>query len=1118
MKTRAWLLLALVLVGGTTGLVLRGPESGKPEENGRTEREDGALERAQLFLAKRLPAGETRLDAQRWFSAEKHMRSMARHTPERSAASAHAGQASLAAAPQWEWLGPGDAAGRTRTLIFHPNNPDILFAGGVSGGVWRSDDAGTHWRALSDDAVNLNIGSLLIDPADTQVMYAGTGELYRNSGMPWSPMKGAGILKSLDGGQSWSALLATQTDDFVYVADLVLSPHDSQRLYAATNSGVWRSDDGGAHFTQILRPADDAERVRYEGCNDLAIRSDKPGDWLLATCSSRSTADRYWLPDTVTPPACGANTPCPAAVFLNTDASGSGAWGQVLSEAGQGRTQMAIHRADQNVIYASAASIVPGFDRNGDGQGDYDNALHAVFRSDDGGASWHATLRNSDPDLLSSGLFQFHYMLRDNACSPRTPAYFYGAGWYNNAIVVDPLNPDTVWVGGMTVFRSDDGGHRFGLASYYYEDGTGVSYIHPDQHALLLDPRFDGVNNQRLYSTNDGGVAVTDNARAPVSFGDGALCTPRNGNRVAWRSLVDGLSTTQFYGGAVTPDGHSYFGGTQDNGTWLGNDVTGPSAWRHIYGGDGGYTAVDPTNPRRLYATSQYMTLGRSEDGGNSFEDAIDGFDDTTLFMLPYLIDPNSPNRLYAGGTRLWRSDDYARSWWPASAAFDGPGFGRRVSSLAVAPGDPNRLLAGNLGGIFRNTNALASGAGTLWSMSAPRPGWVSRVAFDPHDHDVAYATYSTYGGVHVWKSVDAGASWEPLDGSGEGTLPDVPVHVIAIDPVDTQRLYLGTDLGLFVSLDGGTHWAVENTGFANVITEDLVVNTPTGGGAPQLYAFTYGRGVWRTPLAQLTGTADYRIDARVSGMWVVPDQDGHGLVLEAIALDGVTNVIASWFVYVDGKPIWLIGVGRAENNRVHVVFTSANGADFPPAFDPARVQHADWGSIDLTFDSDHSGQLQWTSPLAAFGSGTLPLTQLIRADLPGADPAGAVTKACHSGNWFNPAQSGHGIFLDVFHIGEERQLMTVWYVYDHGQPIFLVGAGPIDGDHANVTLGTSRGPQFPPNFRTTDLIRSVWGSATVRFVDNDHASIDWTPQVSGFSAGHLDLTRLTTQIGRACN
>ena len=127
---------------------------------------------------------------------------------------------------------------------------------------------------------------------------------------------------------------------------------------------------------------------------------------------------------------------------------------------------------------------------------------------------------------------------------------------------------------------------------------------------------------------------------------------------------------------------------------------------------------------------------------------------------------------------------------------------GNRISAIAVAPGNPDRMLVGNQAGIFRNQAALASTAATEWASAAPRAGWVSRLAFDPLDSNIAYATYSTFGGNHVWKSSDGGASWQPLDGSGEGALPDVPVHAIAINPRNTRELYLGTDLGLFVSLD----------------------------------------------------------------------------------------------------------------------------------------------------------------------------------------------------------------------------------------------------------------------------------------------------------------------------
>ena len=1095
------------------GEVRRGDEHRSAAEYLREERAEqrarvsGALERAQLFAARRLPAGETELQPARWFRAEAQMRSMKRHLP----SAGHNPVGGAKAQPQWQWLGPANATGRTRTLEFDPRNPDVMFAGGVSGGVWKSTDAGTSWQPLSDDAANLNIGALAIDPERPDTLYAGTGELYRDSGMPWSPMSGSGILKSVDGGASWSPLLATQNADFRYVSDIVFSPRDSRRLYAATNSGIWRSRDGGATFERLLRPADAQDQRRYEGCTDLAIRSDTPLDWLLATCASRSIADRYWLPGTVTPPACSG--PCPAAIFLNTDAGNAGQWETVLSEAGQGRTQIDIHRADPRVIYAVAASIAPGFDRTGDGVGDYDNGLHALWRSEDGGRTWDARLRNDSPDILSASLFQFHFAVKPPACSDPSQPDFYAAGWYNNAIAADPLDRDTVWVGGMTLFRSVDGGRRFGLASYYFAPDD--SYVHPDQHRIRFHPQYDGAANQRLYSTHDGGVSVTDNARAPIGYGDAALCRALEGDRVRWRDASRGMGTTQFYAGAVFPDGRRYLGGTQDNGTWLGGDTAGAYGWRHVYGGDGAFAAVNPANTNVLYASAQYISIGKSVDGGQRFAGATRGLSDQTLFIMPYLIDPNAPDRLYAGGLRLWRTDDAAADWRPASARF-GTDFSSRTSAIAIAPGNPNRMLVGNRNAIFRSGAALASTANTVWASSAPRDGWVSRLAFDPADSNVAYATYSTFGGVHVWKSADAGANWEPLDGVGEGRLPDVPVHAIAINPRNTRELYIGTDLGLFVSLDGGQHWAVENTGYANVITEDLKLVAPPDE-PPQLFAFTYGRGVWRVNLGDFDGQPDYRIDTRIAGMWWNPLSDGHGLMLEPVVIDGVTHVVASWFVYADGDPLWMIGVGRADGARVRVPVAASRGANFPPDFRAADVQQYAWGELDLEFRSPQQATLRWTSSLPGFGSGELAIEPLVAAASPADDAPGAGVRACHSGNWFQPTQSGHGFFLHVFGSGDARQLVAVWYVFDRGKPLFLVGAGPIAGDAATLTLGITRGPDFPPDYRVADLERRVWGTATFRFTGANTAQVEWTPQVAGFTPGRLDLVRLTEQLGRSC-
>src|SRR5262249_32681092 len=141
-----------------------------------------------------------------------------------------------------------------------------------------------------------------------------------------------------------------------------------------------------------------------------------------------------------------------------------------------------------------------------------------------------------------------------------------------------------------------------------------------------------------------------------------------------------------------------------------------------------------------------------------------------------------------------------------------------QVSAIAIAPADSNRAMVGMADGyIHRNSTALTAVSTTSWPSTRPRVGWVSSLAFDPGANNIAYATYSTFGGTRVRRSADGGAMWSPLDGSGAGALPDVPVHSIAIDPSNTARLYIGTDVGIFVSTDGGANWAVETSGFPNV-------------------------------------------------------------------------------------------------------------------------------------------------------------------------------------------------------------------------------------------------------------------------------------------------------------
>ncbi|HET7844022.1 MAG TPA: hypothetical protein VFL14_07725, partial [Xanthomonadales bacterium] len=951
--------------------------------------------------------------------------------------------------------------------------------------------------------------SLVIDPVAPDTVYAGTGELYRNSEQPYSAMWGQGILRSRDGGRTWQQLAATANDDFRYVADIVVSRVNHDRIYAATNSGIWRSDDAGGSFTRLLRPLD-GDNPRYEGCNDLLALPDATRDRLLAVCSSRSTADRYWIPGTILPDACNGQ-PCPSAIFRNDDAAGAGTFAVVLTEPGMGRATLDYARSNPDIVYAVAASIAPGYDRNGDGTGDYQNGLHALFRSTNGGATWTARLRNSSSDALSTYLFAYANGFEGPRCF-NDPFDNYSAGWYNQAIAVDPRDENVVWVAGMEVYRSDDGGTTFGKASYWWNRAV-PQYVHADSHYLVFDPRYGQDGNFRLYVTNDGGVARTDDTRLPVNRGSNAACGPTGGT-VSFRSLIFGMTTTQFYTGAVSTDGARYIGGMQDNSTALNTSDGAQRGFRPLYGGDGGGVAFDPRDPNTFYVSAQNVSLGRTTNGGTSFQDAVNGLNDGTVFIMPYLLDETEPERLYAGGTRVWRTDNQGRNWRPVSTSLGGA-FVERISAIGLSPVDPNRMLVGNQRRIHRNTSATSAGSATAWPSASPRQGWVSSLVFDPVSASRAYATYSTFGGDHVWRTDDSGATWQAIDGSGAQRLPDIPVHTIAIDPNNRDRLFVGTDLGVFVTVDGGAHWAVENTGFANVIVESLQVARGANAQAqPRLYAFTYGRGVWRVPLADLDGVASYAVGTDTSGAFYNAQQSGHGWIVESIVADGVPSIVAAWYTYVNGEQRWLYGSGPVTANRATLAMSIGRGGAFPPNFTGATIEP--WGTLTLEFtDADH-GTATWSTAYAGFSNGSMSFERL--AGVAQGTTPGAGISACTSGSWLNAQQPGHGLQVEAIGPPEARQLLVVWYAYLDGAQRWFIGNGPIVGDTATVPMVSTRGGQFPPNFDPATVVRDNWGTLTFRAIDANRARIDWDAVQPGYTDGGLDLVRLSSLRGYACN
>jgi len=726
---------------------------------------------------------------------------------------------------QWEARGPGNIGGRTRTLVIHPQHPEIMYAGGVSGGVWKTTDSGASWTPVSDRLANIAVNSMAIHPEDPDILFIGTGEGYFREIVrgTWLPLRGAGVYSTTDGGATWVRLPSTDTPDFHWVNDLVISPHDPDRIYAATRTGVHLSEDSGATWTLFLDPDVNG------GCLDLALRRDQSVDWVYAACGTFEQATVYRRKMTRT-----------------------GTWEAVLSEPGMGRTTLAIAPSDQSVIYALSASNVPG------PNGVYEQALLAVYRSRAGGnpASWRVRVDNTDPVKLNTLLLTNPGVAVNEECDWDEENYWSSMGWYCNVIAVDPVDPDIVWAAGVDLFRSDNGGRSWGAASYWW-GSDAPSWVHADQHAIVFHPDYDGVTNTTMFSASDGGVFRTQNPRAPVADEIEALCDPA-GSEVEFTRLNHNLGITQFYHGAVYPGAERYIGGTQDNGTILGTDEAGHDGWLHVSGGDGGYVAVDPTNPQLVYAESQRFYFKRSTDGGQTFEEALEGITEAAqnfLFITPFVMDPNQSQRLWSGGRRLWRTDDGADLWNAASRMPLGSG---QISAIAVAPGNSQSVIVGTTDGfIYRNDRALDADATTEWTANRPREGFVTSLAFDPSNPGVVYATFAEFGGRHVWRSEDSGETWESIDGSGATAVPDIPVHSIVVNPNDSNRLYLGTDLGVMVSIDGGATWSVENTGFANAVTEWLTLGADAEG-VPWLFAFTHGRGAWRARLQPMSPAPRY--------------------------------------------------------------------------------------------------------------------------------------------------------------------------------------------------------------------------------------------------------------------
>ncbi|MEZ6242169.1 MAG: GC-type dockerin domain-anchored protein [Phycisphaerales bacterium] len=795
----------------------RGEREGRRELG---ERMDEPEEAMRFFLAQRLGPGMTQYPIEQVQAARRWTQQRERDL-----------RAQRGALPggldHWEPLGPGNIGGRTRAILINPVNPDIMYAGGVAGGVFKSTNGGASWNPTSDDLINIAIASMVMDPTNPDVIYAGTGEGFFNS----DGVRGLGIFKTTDAGATWNQLPGTVEPAVPFGAffrcnKLAISPNDHNRLYAATRTAVWTSPDGGATWEALLDnptvtdlPPDVPEADGSSaGFTDIAVRQDTPMGQpdVIFACSGSFT---------------------PSGLYRSEDAGAS--WDKLgtnadLIRGDQGRMTISIAPSNNDVVYICMA--------NNGGSGATGQFVN-VFRSTNGGDTWEPRVdfgQEISPFLLSNLIF-------GAGCFGNGQ---YAQGWYDNYIRVDPTNPDVVWVGGVDIFRSDDGAQTFGIASYWWLDSTFDAYVHADQHELVFHPDYDGVTNTTIFSGSDGGIYRSDNALAATTLED----CPFDDNfdlvfddfpQIIWHTLNNGYGVTQFYHGAVASMSDTFIGGAQDNGTSRVTSTGAINSWTEVYGGDGGYCAIDAANNNNMYAETQFFpSMVRSTDGGANWFDANNGiFDSDGLFINPFAIDKSMPNVLWSGGQRPWRTINSANSWVPAGPNFSGPA---NQSAIAIAPSNSNVVYYGFEDGyVARSANALDPNPD--WELFDSDNGlpaesaYISSVAVDPADPDIAYATSSTFGANHIYKTTDGGQNWSPIDGDiAIAGVPEVPAHWIAVRPCDSRQLFVGTEVGLFASGDAGMSWAPANLGMANTVIESLDFRDDD-----HIVAFTHGRGAF---------------------------------------------------------------------------------------------------------------------------------------------------------------------------------------------------------------------------------------------------------------------------------
>ncbi|MBQ4820165.1 T9SS type A sorting domain-containing protein [Aquimarina sp. MMG016] len=711
----------------------------------------------------------------------------------------------------WKNRGPGNVGGRTRAIAVDRNNENVILAGGVSGGLWRSENGGSTWRKVTRSFQNPSVTAIVQDPRPGRsfTWYYSSGERI-GSGISAGGafFQGNGIFKSQDGGRTWEQVRATLNQNigafespFDLINDLVINPTNGD-LFVATFNGIFRSQDGGNSFEEVLETGFDS----------------------FAEMSITSTGILY---------ASTSSNGAPNTGFLTSNDNGE-TWTNITPPnfiPAYGRSKIGVDHSNEDVVYFFTQ------DRNPANQA-------VLFRYDASAATPEETWVDLTANLpffipINFGIGNLNLQ-----------------GGYNMVCQVHPTNSNIVFIGGTCLYRSNTGfttpagaetwigGNGPGELDVLLNTiGRGASYTnqHADQHALVFFPS----NPNKAIAGHDGGLSLTEDITV---VNDDA-------EQVTWTSLNNDYVTTHPYHVAFDPqsENEDLLAGFQDNGTWFTNSSNPSDPWTEQLGADGGYNAIADNGSTR-YTSIQNGLIRRlnfDEEGNRvSFTTVHPAGANGFAFINPFILDPINDNVMYLpAGNTIWRNNNLDDI--PLSSLAPTPVNWVNLETSTVPAGRitaldlskfpvANRLYYGTSAGqVLRMDNANVDGqqAVDISTGKGLPAGFVNDINVDPSNSDRVILTFSNYGIPSVFITEDGGETWtnisgnleENADGSGNG--PSVRSTAFfgssrGFFGARSQRIFAATSTGLFYTnrLNGqNTVWRKENVRIGNAVTDEVV-------------------------------------------------------------------------------------------------------------------------------------------------------------------------------------------------------------------------------------------------------------------------------------------------------